>query len=1049
MTFVRATLSFAILVSVALSLTSTGFAQTQQSDIYFASEIWTGVGAPIEDAAMLVVDGEIVAIGSRSEIQVPAVATQHQLGSQIIIPGLVAVQTSLSGNQSEERTLTPGIRAIDGFDFFAERDRLLESGVTTAQISPSNSRLLPGIGGVVQLDDGDILDRILSEQESLRIVLSESARNPPRIYEPAVGPVSQDRPLLATRPQLAKLSSSLAGLRQIFKRAKSGESSGSGSETDEVVETVAALLQQNVPIRISAQTAAEIRGAVELAREFDLQIVLDDCRGLEPFHSQLADWKPHVRGVILPGTTPGQIANPSAAELESRIAPWEHARELLDAGIPVAIRSNSDADLTQMFFVAGQFMQDELTAVELLAAVTSAPASLMKVADQVGVLAKGRRANFVVLNGQPFQLHTKVQATYVSGKAQFERQQDKATTVVQAARVYLGDGKYLDDASVVVKGSTVRDIGSGVSAPDNADVRMFEDAVIVPGFVDMGTGLGLGGPLSGNIRLQTKLGEQLYADDPAIAYARKSGITTALLAQSSAQATPVVAFKLGPDARVLGDPVAIRFRLNGDTAAGITSNERLLKAGKAYADSWTKYEKDLADYQVKLKAWESENKKSGSSDKAKANADKKDADKKSDDKKSDEKKKPAGDDKGTDKKKDEKRDEKDKPKDDDDEAATDPITGTWEGTLESERLPAQARAFKFELVLEGDSVSGSVTMLRNTTDISEGSYNRESRELVITISRRGSAVEISGSLDDDGKFTGSFDLGRMGAVEMTATRTEDKSKKPEPKPEDKDKPKDEEKKEDKKEKPAEGEDKPEEKKDKPEDKEDKSDEKADKSDDADKKKDDSKEDKDAAKAKEADSKSAEKPKEPRKPRANPALEPYRALFASKIPALVESRDSNSIKAAAELFSKQYKLRTVIVGADDLSRQPDLLDDYSVSVCVGPQLSVNVDSQPRNLPQLLANEQLQFGFQSSGTTGSGMLPSAIQFSVSRGLSATDALEGLAANPAKMLSEDMNFGQLASGKDADLVILSGAPFEYSTKVLAVMIDGVWVYEHEEIK
>ena len=62
MTFVRATLSFAILVSVALSLTSTGFAQTQQSDIYFASEIWTGVGAPIEDAAMLVVDLSLIHI---------------------------------------------------------------------------------------------------------------------------------------------------------------------------------------------------------------------------------------------------------------------------------------------------------------------------------------------------------------------------------------------------------------------------------------------------------------------------------------------------------------------------------------------------------------------------------------------------------------------------------------------------------------------------------------------------------------------------------------------------------------------------------------------------------------------------------------------------------------------------------------------------------------------------------------------------------------------------------------------------------------------------
>ena len=78
-----------------------------------------------------------------------------------------------------------------------------------------------------------------------------------------------------------------------------------------------------------------------------------------------------------------------------------------------------------------------------------------------------------------------------------------------------------------------------------------------------------------------------------------------------------------------------------------------------------------------------------------------------------------------------------------------------------------------------------------------------------------------------------------------------------------------------------------------------------------------------------------------------------------------------------------------------------------------------------------------------------MPAAIQYSVSQGLSSTDAIDALTGNPAKMLSDKLTFGSLASGKDADLVVLSGPPFEFSTKVLAVMIDGVWVYEREEQK
>ena len=132
----------------------------------------------------------------------------------------------------------------------------------------------------------------------------------------------------------------------------------------------------------------------------------------------------------------------------------------------------------------------------------------------------------------------------------------------------------------------------------------------------------------------------------------------------------------------------------------------------------------------------------------------------------------------------------------------------------------------------------------------------------------------------------------------------------------------------------------------------------------------------------------------------------------------------------------------------MARKPDLLADFDVSVLAGPSFSVKIDREPpTNMPQLFANEQLPFGFRSEGTTGSGQLHSAVQFVVSQGLSTTDALNALTMMPAKMLSEDTNFGEIAAGKDADLVVLSGPPFEYSTEILAVMIDGQWVYEKEE--
>ena len=189
-----------------------------------------------------------------------------------------------------------------------------------------------------------------------------------------------------------------------------------------------------------------------------------------------------------------------------------------------------------------------------------------------------------------------------------------------------------------------------------------------------------------------------------------------------------------------------------------------------------------------------------------------------------------------------------------------------------------------------------------------------------------------------------------------------------------------------------------------------------------------------------------KPTEPKKPATSSTLEPYRGLFAKKIPAFVEARNTNELRAALKLFRDEFQLSTIIIGADDAMRVPDLLSEKKVGVSVGPTLVRTVDREVVNTAQLLANRQIPFGFQSQATTGVKTLPLAVQFAVRKGLGEGDALSGLTNSPAKLLSLDSQVGSLSVGKDADLVVLSGPPFELSTRVIAVMIDGEWVYEGE---
>jgi len=272
-----------------------------------AARLWPGDGLPIADAVLIVRDGKIVAVGKRADVVIPADAVVHDLGEATIIPGLIAGETSLADKGRDDlHALTPHHRAIDGFDFYADFSGPLSGGVTTVQLSPGSKRLLPGQGAVVKLFGDDPAARTLREVEGVRVMLGDAFKNPPRIYEPPVGAVSVDRPLEATKPQLAgSLASAIAGLRASFQAAR--------AEPNSRVPYLRAMAESGSakqPVRVTAPGVADVQAALALAKEFDLRLIL-----VEPNvqKDKLAAWKPHVTGVVLScGIRPGAIGDDTA-----------------------------------------------------------------------------------------------------------------------------------------------------------------------------------------------------------------------------------------------------------------------------------------------------------------------------------------------------------------------------------------------------------------------------------------------------------------------------------------------------------------------------------------------------------------------------------------------------------------------------------------------------------------------------------------------------------------------------------------------------------------
>ena len=897
------------ILSAALVQSAPAMAADGAVHAFFARQLWTGASDPIIDAVMLVSEGQITAVGKRGEIEIPATAIRVDLPAGVVVPGFVIAESSIGIAQDDERTLTPEVRAVDGFDLFADYSRYLSAGITTVQISPGQQRLMPGQTAVVKLAGEDPSSRILSSTESLRIILSRESASAPRIYEPPVGAVSVDNPLDPTIPQVSQsLSARMAGLRAVFAAVRTGKQDESGRLDLDALR----LALKSGRIRISASTEAEIRAAgllfdeIQNGQDARLHLILSGCDQLKTVLQNEA--RIASTGFVLkPQIKPGQVSNPAVpdfdAEPEKEI--WEFAAELLQRGAKdaVAITADADSDLDDILFLAGLFKRGGLSDVQTLQLLTSNPARMLGVSEKVGTLAAGRDADFVVLTGAPFDSGTLVQSTWVNGRQVFDREASSRQTLLKASSVYINGQHQIMGGSVLIAGSQIRSVGSKVSAPADVTIRDFPGAVIIPGFVDLGTGLGFGGAVS-RISLSTKLGDRLASDDPAIAYARQGGVTTAVFAASDSP-SPLLVFKLGDKPRLLKEPAGIRFSMPANLTSGVPALSKTLAAGKAYADAWTKYEAEMVAYKKAMTEYEAE----------------------------------------------------------------------------LARFEAKQKAAAEKAAAE--KAAAEKTAGQKTTAAGDGSSGQEA-----------------------GKSESGDDKSSERLPEKPGANSPDSNQ----------------------EKPT------------AEDKQDAAKETAEKSTAA--------SDSSGKKAEDAQNAGAPvKPAEPRKPAQSAAMEPYRELMAGRIPAVVEANDLKAVSAAVKLFREEFKLATILVGAEQCYRLADELRESGVSISVGPTMVRRVENEVINLPQVLSSHQIPFAFQSNATTGVRQLPLAVQYAVFRGLSAEDALDGFTSSAAELLSLQSTIGSLEAGKDADLVVLSGPPFESASEVMAVMIDGEWVYERGE--
>ncbi len=181
------------------------------------------------------------------------------------------------------------------------------------------------------------------------------------------------------------------------------------------------------------------------------------------------------------------------------------------------------------------------------------------------------------------------------------------------------------------------------------------------------------------------------------------------------------------------------------------------------------------------------------------------------------------------------------------------------------------------------------------------------------------------------------------------------------------------------------------------------------------------------------------------PKPDFKLDPLVPVVRGEMRCRMHAHRSDDILTAIRI-AEEYNLDYVIEHCTEGYKIKDVLNEKHVRCVLGPHLSAPGKMETHGLtmdnPGILSKEK-NMTVCLTADTGSqtSVLPFTAGLIMRRGMSEQDAIKALTINPATILQLQDRIGSLEEGKDADIAIFDGHPFDSMTLCRAVMIDGVF--------
>jgi imidazolonepropionase-like amidohydrolase len=369
-----------------------------------AETVYTVSGTPIRNGVVLIKNGKIEDVGAG--LAIPAGYKLYE--AKAVTPGFVDARSlvGISGAMNiptdqdqleKSNPIQPDLRAIDAYNPEESLVKVVRDyGVTTMHTGHGIGALVSGQTMIVKTKPGTVETVTILPLCMLAMTLG------PSVESNYTSPGTAAKQVAMIRTELLKA--------QTYQKKQGDKDSTKRPATDLKMDVLVKLLNGEIKAMKTANSSIDIMSAIRLAREFNLKLVLD---GAAEAYRLIPEIKAAKAEIVLHATmarNSGDMVNMNR----------ESAAILTTAGLPVSIESGFEAYVPKtrvLLFEAGQAMVHGLSFDDALKTITLNPAKLLGVEKRVGSIQKGKDADLVLFNGDPFEYLTKVCGVFIEGVA--------------------------------------------------------------------------------------------------------------------------------------------------------------------------------------------------------------------------------------------------------------------------------------------------------------------------------------------------------------------------------------------------------------------------------------------------------------------------------------------------------------------------------------------------------------------------------------------------------------------------------------------------------